>query len=187
MPLSCSETASPAGKLRLFANPSALVAILWQRERPNRVKLSAAAFDPQQPILKETERQLVEYFSGQRSEFDLPLRPGGSDFEQKVWRALRAIPFGQTRTYSDLAIAIGSPKAARAVGAAIGRNPLSIVVPCHRVVGANGSLTGFAGGLAAKATLLSLEAKIVASDDRTDKENRHRFGQTKLTSTQTTN
>ncbi|HEX9788880.1 MAG TPA: methylated-DNA--[protein]-cysteine S-methyltransferase, partial [Candidatus Binatia bacterium] len=114
---------------------------------------------PQQPILLETERQLKEYFFGTRTEFDLPLEPKGSEFQIKVWRALRQIPFGQTRSYLDLATAVGTPKASRAVGAANGRNPLSIVVPCHRVIGANGALTGFAGGLEVKAKLLALEAR----------------------------
>jgi len=115
--------------------------------------------DTRQPILLETERQLREYFAGARTAFDLPLAPGGSDFQKKVWHALTTIPFGQTRSYLDLAKAIGSAKAARAVGAANGKNPLSIIVPCHRVVGADGSLTGFAGGLATKAALLALEAR----------------------------
>jgi methylated-DNA-[protein]-cysteine S-methyltransferase len=133
--------------------------VLWEREQPNRVKLDTATLDPQHPILLETERQLAEYFSGKRIDFDLPLQPGGSEFQKKVWRALREIPFGQTRSYRDLAKAVGSSKAARAVGAANGKNPLSIVVPCHRVVGANGSLTGFAGGLETKAALLALETR----------------------------
>ena len=150
---------SPAGKLKLVANSDALVAVRWEREQPNRVKLDTATLAPQQPILLETERQLTEYFSGARTGFDLPLQPGGSEFQKKVWRALREIPFGQTRSYLDLAKAIGSAKAARAVGAANGKNPLSIVVPCHRVVGTNGSLTGFAGGLETKAALLALETR----------------------------
>ena len=111
----------------------------------------------------ETEHQLAEYFAGARSEFDLPLEPAGSAFQKKVWQALRAIPFGQTRSYLDLAKAVGSSKAARAVGAANGKNPLSIIVPCHRVVGANRALTGFAGGLNTKAALLALEARPILS------------------------
>jgi methylated-DNA-[protein]-cysteine S-methyltransferase len=109
--------------------------------------------------LLETERQLAEYFSGKRIDFDLPFQPDGSEFQKNVWRALREIPFGQTRSYRDLAKAVGSSKAARAVGAASGKNPLSIVVPCHRVVSANGSLAGFAGGLETKAALLALESR----------------------------
>jgi methylated-DNA-[protein]-cysteine S-methyltransferase len=113
-------------------------------------------------VLIKAERQLMEYFSGARTEFALPLELRGSEFQKKVWQALREIPFGETRSYLELAKAVGSAKAVRAVGAANGKNPLSIVVPCHRVVGANGSLTGFAGGLEAKAKLLALEARAVA-------------------------
>jgi len=163
MTLSFKEMSSPVGKLRLVASANALVAVLWEQERPNRVKLDDMKFDPQQPILIETERQLTEYFSGTRTEFDLPLRPEGGEFQKKVWQALREIPFGETRSYQDLAKAVGSAKAVRAVGAANGKNPLSIVVPCHRVIGANGSLTGFAAGLEVKAKLLALEAGAAAS------------------------
>lgn len=159
MTLFCKEMESPVGKLKLVASAHALLAVLWEQERPNRVKLATLEFDPQQPILIETERQLREYFAGTRNEFDLPLEPAGSEFQKKVWRALQEIPFGQTRSYMDLAKSVGSAKAVRAVGAANGKNPLSIVVPCHRVVGANGALTGFAGGLEVKAKLLALEAR----------------------------
>jgi methylated-DNA-[protein]-cysteine S-methyltransferase len=157
MTLFYKEIESPVGKLKLVASSNALVAVLWERERPNRVKLDTMTLDPRHPILLETERQLAEYFSGERIQFDLPLQPRGSEFQKKVWQALREIPFGQTRSYLDLAKALGSSKAARAVGAANGKNPLSIIVPCHRVVGADGSLTGFAGGVETKAALLALE------------------------------
>ena len=159
MTLFYKEMESPVGKLKLVASANALIAVLWERERPNRVKLAMLQHDPQQPILIETERQLGEYFAGARNQFDLPLEPTGTEFQKKVWRALQEIPFGQTRSYLDLAKSIGSAKAVRAVGAANGKNPLSIVVPCHRIVGANGTLTGFAGGLEAKAKLLALEAR----------------------------
>jgi methylated-DNA-[protein]-cysteine S-methyltransferase len=112
--------------------------------------------------LRETERQLGEYFEGTRTHFELPLQARGSEFEKKVWRALEKIPYGTTRSYLDLAKAIGAPKACRAVGAANGRNPLPIVVPCHRVIGANGKLTGFTGGLGRKAALLAHEARTLA-------------------------
>ena len=157
MTLFYKEVETPVGKIKLVASTTALVAVLWEQERPDRVRL-AAKLDTRQPILLEAERQLSEYFSGTRTEFDLPLELNGSEFQKKVWRALREIPFGQTRSYLYLAKTVGSAKAVRAVGAANGKNPLSIVVPCHRVVGANGSLTGFAGGLDAKAKLLALEA-----------------------------
>jgi methylated-DNA-[protein]-cysteine S-methyltransferase len=106
----------------------------------------------------EAERQLSDYFAGKRTQFELPLEPRGTEFQKKVWRHLRRIPFGKTRSYGDIARTVGSPRASRAVGAACGKNPLSIVVPCHRVVGANGALTGFGGGLETKAELLALEA-----------------------------
>jgi methylated-DNA-[protein]-cysteine S-methyltransferase len=158
--LSYKEMESAVGKLKLVANANALVAILWERERPSRIKLAMLKCDPQQPILLETERQLKEYFAGARNEFNLPLEPAGTEFQKKVWQALREIPFGQTRSYLDLAKSIGSVKAVRAVGAANGKNPLSIVVPCHRVLGADGALTGFAGGLEVKAKLLAHEGYI---------------------------
>jgi len=103
------------------------------------------------------ERQLAEYFSGRRKAFDLRLDFAGTEFQKKVWRALLTIPFGETRSYGEIAKQIGSPKAVRAVGAANGRNPISIVAPCHRVIGSTGKLTGFAGGLDTKAFLLDLE------------------------------
>jgi methylated-DNA-[protein]-cysteine S-methyltransferase len=140
-----------------------LVAVLWEQEHHNRVKLATLKHDPHHPILLETERQLREYFAGERIEFELPLEPRGSEFQKKVWRALKEIPFGKTRSYLDLAKTIGSPKAFRAVGAANGKNPLSIVVPCHRVLGTGGTLTGFAGGLETKATLLACEARAAGS------------------------
>jgi methylated-DNA-[protein]-cysteine S-methyltransferase len=157
------EMASPVGNLKLVANANALIAVLWEKERPDRVKLGATHLDPRHPILIATERQLTEYFSGRKTNFDLPLEPRGSEFQKKVWSALREIPFGETRSYLDLAKALGSAKAVRAVGAANGKNPLAIVVPCHRVIGANGALTGFAGGLEAKAKLLELEAKLASA------------------------
>jgi methylated-DNA-[protein]-cysteine S-methyltransferase len=159
MTLFYKEIESPVGKLKLVASAKALVAVLWEQERPDRVKLPALKLDAQQPILLEAERQLSEYFSGTRTEFELPLELNGSEFQKRVWRALREIPFGQTTSYLDLAKAVGSARAVRAIGAANGKNPLSIIVPCHRVVGATGSLTGFAGGLDVKAKLLALEAK----------------------------
>jgi methylated-DNA-[protein]-cysteine S-methyltransferase len=167
MTLFYEEMKSPVGKLKLVASSRVLVAVLWEKERPNRVKLDQMSLDPRHPILIETERQLSEYFAGKRTEFDLPLQPDGTEFQKKVWRTLREIPFGKTKSYLDLARAIGSPNAFRAVGAANGKNPLSIVVPCHRVVGADGALTGFAGGLETKAALLALEARSVKSQERT--------------------
>ncbi|WLG24104.1 methylated-DNA--[protein]-cysteine S-methyltransferase [Pseudomonas sp. FP1154] len=150
---------SPVGQLILVARDTKLAAILWENERLNRVRLGPLEEDSQHPVLKETERQLMEYFAGQRRRFDLALDFAGTDFQVRVWQALLSIPFGETRSYRDIAIQIGQPTAVRAVGAANGRNPISIIAPCHRVIGTSGSLTGFAGGLAAKQFLLSLEGQ----------------------------
>ncbi|WP_434698831.1 methylated-DNA--[protein]-cysteine S-methyltransferase [Pseudomonas sp. D1-1] len=150
---------SPVGELILVARGTKLAAILWENERLNRVRLGPLEQDSDHPTLKETERQLLEYFSGQRRRFELELDFVGTDFQVRVWQALLTIPFGETRSYRDIAIQIGQPTATRAVGAANGRNPISIIAPCHRVIGTSGSLTGFAGGLAAKQFLLSLEGQ----------------------------
>ncbi|MGO9242443.1 MAG: methylated-DNA--[protein]-cysteine S-methyltransferase [Bryobacteraceae bacterium] len=119
--------------------------------------------DPASPVLGDAVRQLREYFAGQREVFTVPLRPSGTPFQLRVWHALEQIPYGHTRTYLDLARALGSPGAMRAVGAANGRNPLPIFVPCHRVIGANGSLTGYGGGLEVKRALLQLEGVLLPS------------------------
>lgn len=150
---------SPVGDLTLVADDDALVAVLWPDDPPARVKLGATVEACDHPVLTAAARQLDEYFAGTRTAFDLPLRPRGTAFQQDVWRALLAIPYAQTRSYADIAAAIGRPAACRAVGAANGRNPISIVTPCHRVIGRSGALTGFAGGLAAKQHLLALEQR----------------------------
>ncbi|WP_339346548.1 methylated-DNA--[protein]-cysteine S-methyltransferase [uncultured Sphingomonas sp.] len=150
---------SPVGTLTLVADDAGLTAILWPDDAPGRVRLEDMRDDPSHPVLSATATQLAEYFAGARTAFDLPLAPRGSDFQRAVWRALDAIPFGETRSYADIARAIGRPGGARAVGAANGRNPISIVTPCHRVVGASGALTGFAGGLATKEWLLAWERR----------------------------
>lgn len=148
---------SPVGRLTLVATDEGLAGILWPAERPGRVRLDIAAEDDRHPVLIEAERQLAEYFSGRRRSFALRLDVSGTPFQRKVWSALLTIPFGETRSYAQIARQIGSAGAVRAVGAANGRNPVSIVAPCHRVIGSNGRLTGFAGGLEAKARLLALE------------------------------
>jgi methylated-DNA-[protein]-cysteine S-methyltransferase len=148
---------SPVGMLKLVATESGLAAILWEDDDPKRVPLGDLIERSDHPLLQRTERQLKEYFAGTRTAFDLDLDFVGTEFEKKAWSALLAIPFGETRSYADMARAIGHPGAARAVGAANGRNPISIVAPCHRVIGSNGDLTGFAGGLDAKRFLLSHE------------------------------
>ena len=108
-------------------------------------------------IILEAVKQLSEYFDGKRQSFDLPLKPHGTEFQQKVWSALLEIPYGETRTYGEIAAATGNPKACRAVGMANNRNPIAVIIPCHRVIGSNGALTGYAGGLKAKEILLELE------------------------------
>lgn len=148
---------SPVGKLKLVASDQGLVAILWEKDRPRRVRLGELVEDEKSSMLCETERQLQEYFAGKRKTFSLPLDMRGTPFQNDVWEALLAIPYGETKSYGQLAKQLGNPKAVRAVGAANGRNPISIVVPCHRVIGASGKLTGFAGGLDTKAHLLDLE------------------------------
>ena len=109
------------------------------------------------PLQREVDKQMKEYFEGERKEFDLPLRPEGTDFQKKVWNALLEIPFGETRSYQDIANAVGSPKACRAVGMANHQNPIIIVIPCHRVIGKSGKLVGYGGGLSMKEKLLLLE------------------------------
>lgn len=148
---------SPVGMLTLVARGPALAAVLWEHERENRVRLGPLSEDTFHPVLRDTEKQLNEYFAGARRRFDLPLDFQGTEFQKQVWQALLDIPYGETRSYGQIAQSIGNPKSVRAVGAANGKNPISIIAPCHRVIGASGALTGFAGGLEAKALLLSLE------------------------------
>ena len=148
---------SPVGKLKLVASNKGLVAILWENDKANRVRLGELVRRHSHPVLIKAERELGEYFAGKRRSFSIALDMRGTSFQKNVWEALLAIPFGETRSYRDLAKKLGNPAATRAVGAANGRNPISIIVPCHRVIGSNGKLTGFAGGLETKARLLELE------------------------------
>lgn len=150
---------SPVGTLTLVSQDQRLIAVLWEQERENRVRLGPLQRDDRCPVLIETAHQLSEYFAGKRRRFDLALAFTGTAFQRQVWDALLSIPFGETRTYGQIAQQIGNPSAVRAVGAANGRNPISIIAPCHRVIGASGGLTGFAGGLAAKQYLLALEGR----------------------------
>ncbi len=151
---------STVGPLKVVAADTGLVAVLWENDSPRRVRLGDMVEDPAHPVLVQAARELRDYFAGTRRTFSVPLDFRGTAFQKKVWAALLDIPFGETRSYGQLAAQLGDPKASRAVGAANGKNPISIIAPCHRVVGATGKLTGFAGGLDAKATLLRLEAKI---------------------------
>lgn len=157
---------TPIGPLTLQADEVAVTAI----------RFGAGGAQDASPLLDAAEAQLREYFAGARRTFDLPLAPHGTAFQQRVWAALRAIPYGETRTYGELAAAIGSPNASRAVGMANHRNPIPIIIPCHRVIGANGTLTGYAGGLEVKQKLLALEGinilkyKVPAAGSRTNAE-----------------
>ena len=151
---------SPVGKLKLIGSDNGLAAILWENDNPRRVRVRTTIEDNSHPVLVEVERQLAEYFAGKRKSFSLKLDPVGTQFQNDVWKQLSAIPFGETRSYGQIAQNLGKPTASRAVGAANGRNPISIVVPCHRVIGSSGKLTGFAGGLETKARLLDLESGI---------------------------
>lgn len=162
MTLACQTFASPVGTLTLVASDLGLVAVLWEDDDPARVRLEPYQDRHDHPILDRAAAQLSEYFAGRRRSFDLPLDVRGTAFQRRVWTALLAIPFGETRSYAQIAQGIDSPGAARAVGAANGRNPLSIIAPCHRVIGTKGALTGFAGGLDAKAYLLRLEGMELA-------------------------
>jgi len=150
---------SPIGRLYLVATDAGLTDLLFVDEMN---------IDPDNPpgggeadrIVRETEQQLSEYFSGKRREFNIPLAPAGTEFQLATWRGLQTIAFGETISYADLARRIDRPRAVRAVGAANGANPISIIVPCHRVIGADGSLTGYGGGLHRKKRLLELEQGI---------------------------
>ena len=157
MELAFMEMPSPVGILKLVATKNALVAVLWENENPKRVRLAELIEQVDHPILLATQKQLSEYFAGTRQRFDLPLDFEGTEFQKRVWQALLDIPFGETRSYRDIAEQVGNIKAVRAVGAANGKNPISIIAPCHRVVGVNGKLVGFAGGLNNKEILLGLE------------------------------
>ena len=147
---------SPIGQLLLAGEDDTLMTIGFPEGKG--VVVPADHWELKPDVFQQAEDQLGEYFSGRRTSFDLDMRPQGTPFQLSVLDALCEIPFGQTASYRDIAISIGKPKAVRAVGAANGRNPLPIVIPCHRVIGSNGSLTGFGGGLEAKSYLLNLEA-----------------------------
>jgi methylated-DNA-[protein]-cysteine S-methyltransferase len=159
-PRACTRYESPLGEMLLAATDQGLCGIWFagQRHGPDS---SGWREDAAHPVLREAVAQLRAYFAGERTRFDLPLDlQGGTGFQQSVWQALLAIPPGGTTSYGELGRRLGRPQAARAVGAAVGRNPLSIVVPCHRVLGTGGSLTGYAGGLERKTALLRLEGAL---------------------------
>lgn len=142
---------SPLGKIVLTENGSAITQLVFSEVLPEEVNCMET------PLLKKAHQQLQEYFDGKRKRFDLPLQPKGTDFQQKVWQALQEIPYGAVCSYQDIARVIGNAKACRAVGGANNKNPIAIIIPCHRVIGANGSLVGYGGGLPLKRKLLELE------------------------------
>jgi methylated-DNA-[protein]-cysteine S-methyltransferase len=150
-------TETPVGNLKSVASNNGLAAILWENDNLKRFSFAKLEESKTNLILLKWEKQLQEYFAGKRKSFDVDLDFVGSDFQKKVWQVLLTIPFGETRSYTQIATQIGNPKASRAVGTAIGKNPIAIIAPCHRVIGSSGELTGFSGGLEVKAFLLELE------------------------------
>lgn len=148
---------SPVGKLTLIASGKSLSSVLWENEDTEKTGMDFGLEDNDHPVLWETEKQLNEYFSKKRKEFSLKLDFKGTEFQKQVWEALLTIPFGETRTYGQIAKQIGNPQAVRAVGGAANKNPIPIIAPCHRVIGATGKLVGFGGGIANKTILLDIE------------------------------
>ena len=152
--MNCIEMKSPVGTLTLVEDDGVLAGVYLDTYEPPQAERRSS------PLLDEARAQLDEYFTGKRDDFDLPLRPDGTDFQRAVWDALTKIPFGEVRSYADIAKAIGKPNAVRAVGAANGANPIAVIVPCHRVIGSDGSLTGYGGGLPRKKWLLAHENRL---------------------------
>ena len=151
---------TPVGELWLMASRQGLHKLLWKKETPEyQTAIRSMRLEPLHPIIKRAKRQLKEYFSGSRKTFDIPLAPYGTEFQKQVWQELRRIPYGATISYAQQAERLGDKKKARAVGTANSRNPIGIIVPCHRVIAATGGLSGFGGGIEAKKYLLALEAK----------------------------
>lgn len=154
---------TPIGVIYIEENGEAVTALRFDEENEKKYRLDAPAKEIKfltesgTDLLKRAGNQLIEYFQGKRTEFTLPLAPQGTDFQKKVWKALCTIPYGQTKSYGQIAAQIGNPKACRAVGGANNKNPIMIFIPCHRVIGADGSLVGFGGGLYAKEYMLKLE------------------------------
>jgi len=152
--MNCIEMKTPVGTLTLVERDGALAGCYLENYTPPKAEHRSS------PLLERAKQQLDEYFAGKRDDFDLPLELDGTDFQRAVWKALTQIPFGQTRSYADIAKAIGRPNAVRAVGAANGANPVAVIVPCHRVIGSDGSLTGYGGGLPRKKWLLAHENRL---------------------------
>ena len=153
--------ASPLGKILVTSDGEKIITFGFIGQKHQRDVPHDWIKKPEEKLLSEAKKQTREYFSGQRKAFDLPLSPRGTDFQKKVWLALAQIPFGQVTTYGKIAKQINNPKGVRAVGGAIGRNPIGIIIPCHRVIGTNKTLTGYAGGLDRKQALLQLEGIVL--------------------------
>ena len=149
--------AGPQGDMLLVANDEGLAGVYFDRQKHHPKRQADWKKDPRRPVLQQAKRELAEYFTGKRRRFGVALAPQGTPFQRSVWRAISTVGFGETISYGELARRAGHPGSARAAGAATGRNPLGIIVPCHRIMGANGSLTGYAGGLDRKRALLALE------------------------------
>ncbi len=164
MPCYYQTHASPLGLLHIIVDDAALQAVLFDREHAETRTRYGELLEQPHPLIERTARQLDEYFAGERRSFDLPLHLAGTPFQEETWRALLTIPYGETRSYSQQAQVVGKPNAVRAIGRTNGLNPLSIIVPCHRVVGKSGHLTGYAGGLDKKQYLLALESKVSVND-----------------------
>lgn len=148
---------SPIGAYLIGADDTNILAI-------DRIDEAETIIEKETPLLRVAKQQLTEYFAGQRTVFDLPIKTAGTAFQQQVWQSLKAIPYGETRSYKEIATAIDNPKAVRAVGGANNKNPISIVIPCHRVIGSSGQLVGYGGGLDAKVFLLALESQNKKND-----------------------
>jgi methylated-DNA-[protein]-cysteine S-methyltransferase len=151
--------ATPMGHMMLVARDDALSGAYFEGQKYEPPVLPDWRLDPGHPVLRLAQAQLAEYFVGARTQFDIPLAPAGTPFQIQVWAAIAGVRYGKTATYHEIAFAAGRPQSVRAAGAATGRNPLSVIVPCHRIIGSNGALTGYAGGLDRKRALLTLETE----------------------------
>ena len=158
MNMHCYDTfEGPQGRMLLLANDEGIAGVFFSRQKHHPKRRADWKKDPHHRVLRQAKRELAEYFAGRRKRFAVALSPKGTSFQRSVWKAIATVGFGETITYGELARRAGHPGSARAAGAATGRNPLGIIVPCHRITGADGSLTGYAGGLQRKRALLALE------------------------------
>ena len=165
MPFFHKIISSPVGKLKLIASEKHLCAVMFNAGKNGEWKKDSVAVE-NHPILDQASAQLAEYFSGKRQVFDVPLDPQGTEFRKRAWKQLCKIPYGKTVSYGEQARGMGDAKKARAIGQANGENPICIIIPCHRVIGANGALTGFGGGITVKKFLLELEKTVIAAQGK---------------------